>query len=380
MMPVGVFAGVAVVATAAAGCGRIGFAPVGGGLGDGDGGPGDDSGITLNGDTISAIASNLVFVTSTSKLGGAYGGLAGGDAECQARAMAQGFPGTYVAYLSTSTVNAVDRLGSARGWSRLDGLPVFDTVADIKVDAMFYPPELDDLGRVVALGVRVAAGTALNGIASGQDCAGWTSTAGMVNGGTASGTQWVNTFYGASCAVAYPIYCFGVDRAVPTMPPVIASRRAFLTQGQWMSGGGISSADAFCQGEASTAGLPGTYLALLATTTASAISRFDLSGPPWVRLDNTALAASNAGFAAGNELAALDTTTALTHVFALVVTGASSPDAPGTTALTCADWTAKNPSQRWQQGNSSDVGTLFFSNGGGVSTCNNAGNLYCLQQ
>jgi hypothetical protein len=362
-----------------AGCGRIGFAPVGGGVGDGDGGPGDDSGITINGDAIAAIASNIVFVTSTPKVAGSYGGLAGGDAECQARAMAQGFPGTYVAYMSSSTVNAIDRLGSARGWSRLDGRPVFDTVAEIATGSMFYPPAFDDLGHAVS--TCAATGTTSTGQASPTlDCTDWTSTSGGVTCGASSGTYWAWGSFLTFCNVAYSIYCFGIDRAVPTVPPVIASRRAFLTQGMWAPGGGLASADAFCQGEANTASLPGTYLALLATSTASAISRFDLAGLPWVRLDNTELAVSNMAFAAGNTLAPFDTTTALTHISDLVVTGAAQPDAVGTTADTCSNWTIKNASQSWALGSSGESGAKFFRNGTGTSNCNVAGRLYCLQQ
>jgi hypothetical protein len=359
-------------------CGRIGFAPGGGGAGVGDGGPGDDAGIALNGDAISAIESNLVFVTSTSQAAGAYGGFAGADAICQQRAMAMGFPGTYVAYLSTTSTHAPDRLGSARGWSRLDGRPVFDTVADIMADAMFYPPDIDDLGNVVA--VSVATGTLTGGLSSGQDCAGWTTTSGTVSGGTSNGTSWANSFFNASCTVAYPIYCFGIDRQVATSPPAIPSRRAFVTQNGWSPGGGLTSADAFCQGEANAASLPGTYLALLATTGATAIARFDLSGPPWVRLDNAELAVSNAAFAAGNTIAALDVTSASTHVQALVVTGAPSPSMLGVNAFTCNNWTITNPSRNFTTGASGMIGSQFFSTGGGGSTCNNAGLLYCLQQ
>jgi hypothetical protein len=365
------------LAVMVAGCGRIGFAPVGGG--DGGPGSGDDSGITLNGDAISAIASNLVFVTSTSAAPGSYGGLAGADAMCQERAMAVGLPGSYVAYLSTLTVNAVDRLGSARGWSRLDGRPVFDTVADIKAYSMFYPPLFDDLGRVVT--VNVATGTTQTAVGNGWDCTGWTSTTSLqICGGFPHGTNWSLSFFDSSCQTTHPVYCFGVDRNVPTAPPAIPSRRAFLTQGSWMSGGGITSADAFCQGEANAASLPGTYLALLATSTATAISRFDLTGPPWVRLDNTELALSNAAFATSDTIAPLDTTTALTHTVGLVMTGATSPDVVGTTALTCGDWTISNPSKSWYDGYSGLIGSAFFDYGGGGVGCNNPGPLYCLQQ
>jgi hypothetical protein len=53
------------------------------------------------------------FVTSTLQLG-TFGGLAGGDAICQARADAATLGGTWRAWLSTSTVDARDRIVGAQ--------------------------------------------------------------------------------------------------------------------------------------------------------------------------------------------------------------------------------------------------------------------------
>src|SRR5690606_4557544 len=86
-----------------------------------------------------AVPTNLVFVTSTTHEPASLGGLAGGDAICAARAEAAGLPGTYVAWLSTATVDARDRLGSARGWRRVDGEPFADTVEDLASGKIFYP-------------------------------------------------------------------------------------------------------------------------------------------------------------------------------------------------------------------------------------------------
>jgi hypothetical protein len=320
-----------------------------------------------------------VFVTSTSVAPGSYGGLAGADAMCQQRAMAVGLPGSYVAYLSTSTVNAVDRLGSARGWSRLDGRPVFDTVADIKANAMFYPPSYDELGGSVV--GDVATGTTDTGVAYGQDCAGWTSTAGMTSAGDPHATNWSYGVVNPSCGTTYSIYCFGIDRNAPTAPPAIPSRRAFLTQGLWTSGNGLVTADNLCQSEATAASLPGTYLALLATGTTSAISRFDLAGPPWVRLDNTALAVSNAAFAGANLLDAPDMTTASTHVIAGVFTGAITPSTVGDPAWTCGgDWTVGNGSKKYIFGSSGAAGPAAFSSAFPPNVCSVPAHLYCLQQ
>jgi hypothetical protein len=67
---------------------------------------------------------NFAFVTSTKQLPTTFGSdLAGADAICNTRATQAGLLGTYVAWLSSTTMPAVNRLGGARGWIRTDGLP-----------------------------------------------------------------------------------------------------------------------------------------------------------------------------------------------------------------------------------------------------------------
>jgi hypothetical protein len=90
---------------------------------------------------------NIVFVTST-RHSPKFGGLAGADAICAARATAGGLAGTYKAWLSTSTVNAKDRLVPASGWARPDGKPVLNQIKDIESNKVFYPPSLDESGSI----------------------------------------------------------------------------------------------------------------------------------------------------------------------------------------------------------------------------------------
>src|SRR5690606_988458 len=81
--------------------------PASGGGGDPDAGAAD-----------AALPTNIVFVTSTQHVAQDLGGLEGADRICADRAAAAGLPGTYVAWLSTRTVDARDRLAGARGWVR----------------------------------------------------------------------------------------------------------------------------------------------------------------------------------------------------------------------------------------------------------------------
>ena len=97
-----------------------------------------------------------MFVTTTTHNGN-LGGLAGADAICQARAQAGGLAGTYRAWLSTSTASAFSRLGTASGWVRPDGKPVFDSRADLTTPRMFHPIRIDERGGDVGIvGVTTA--------------------------------------------------------------------------------------------------------------------------------------------------------------------------------------------------------------------------------
>ena len=98
-----------------------------------------------------------VFVTSglfTGDLksqGGALTGLRGGDEICQAAAE-NGIvpPGTYIALLSTSTKDAIDRLpANPNGYFLSDGVKVADDKAGLFVDApdtLLVPIDVDEFG------------------------------------------------------------------------------------------------------------------------------------------------------------------------------------------------------------------------------------------
>src|SRR5215211_2458302 len=146
----------AVMLALLAGCGRIGFDSLAGA------------------DTANADA-NVVFLTSSQVAPGALGGLTGADDLCAQMALSGGLDGRYVAWLSTPTEHAIDRLAGARGWVRRDGLPFADTTSDIAAGKIFYPPSLDEAGTETY--ARVATGTDGMGHTLGfmTDCGEWTN-------------------------------------------------------------------------------------------------------------------------------------------------------------------------------------------------------------
>ena len=245
---------------------------------------------------------NYVFVTSTARAISTFGGLAGADTWCNDLAGDAGLPGQYVAWLSTATVNAIDRLGDAQGWARLDGRPFARTVDAIVSGEHFFPIRLDEQGED-RLGANVVTATAGDGTYFGpSDCGGWTSAVGDARRAPsdALGETFTTNFDGA-CDVSIRIYCFGTDDAVDlpiVLPP--PGRRAFVTSVSIAATAGIDAFDAQCQDDAQAAGLPGTFSALVSTTTTPATERFDLGGEPWSLLNDVPVVENAADLAAPN--------------------------------------------------------------------------------
>ena len=362
-----------------AGCGRRGFERLGTHAADArelDGG--------LDAPADAAQLYNYVFATS-SKHTGDLGGLAGADAICQTRASAAGLGGTYVAWLSTSTVDAISRLGAARGWVRPDGRPVFDTQADLLAGHVLYPPRLDETGADL-LRASVTTGTGRDGRRStgGTTCGDWTvANTGLVAIGEDSVASGGFTLTGinATCDTPRSFYCFGVDRARPVVVGAPTTRTAFLAvTGMGITGAvTLTGADAQCASLASSAGLAGTYKALLATSTASAASRFDTTGPPWARTDGVLLADTAAALFAApywNTGLSVDAFGSGFLANTGVWTGAATPLVAGTLASTCTNWSTTAGNGVNGTTDDSDASRAFAF---GSTTCAQTYGLFCLQ-
>jgi hypothetical protein len=353
--------------------------------------------------TASFTPANYVFVTSTTTAPGTFAQLgagdpfAGADGICNQRATAVGLPGHYIALLSTSTTNFASRLNGASGWVRPDKRPVMNAFIDVnRRQKMFYVPSLNELGKPVD-GTLVVTGSKYDGTVKTLTCNDWTSTNpnDTFSGGTPTdfGLTWDDTTkpMHPECPTAAPLYCFGTDyTANVTPPPPTGVRLTFTTTGNFAvkSGGSIADADAFCQSEATAHGIPGTFLALLTTSTASAASRFDLTKTPWYRLDGAQVwnVASDLGVANATLLTAPDLTSdgVGSATFSGIWTGAEDAVSVGNPDFTCHDWSSSLNSVSGGIGSSYMTLQPPFDHGwfnGGVSGCDNTFvKLYCLQQ
>ena len=125
------------------------------------------------------------FITSVNPGNGAdLGGIAGADKYCSTLAQAAGVQGkTWRAYLSTSNINARDRIGSGP-WTNAVGIVVADSVDDLLSENNRLSKEnsLDETGQVVnGRGDTpnrhdILTGSDANGLATNATCNDWTSS------------------------------------------------------------------------------------------------------------------------------------------------------------------------------------------------------------
>jgi hypothetical protein len=293
---------------------------------------------------LGTVQNNVVFLVSTAVSAASLNGLSGADNHCQQAAQTAGLPGTYRAWLSTSSVNAGDRLGTARGWVRPDGLPFSDTQGDLKAGKILYPATVTEAGQV--LNSWVHTGTLADGTRAVDTCSDWTSTgASAAYGYSDAGTAHWTALGVISCSAAVRFYCFGIDRSTPLVSPTVQGRRAFLTPATSVPGGGIAGADARCAAAAASAGLPGTFKALLATASTAAAARFSTGAgtPTWFRVDGVKLFDTSAGLTLGKSNAPLGVDAAGTYVVGnWIWTGMANA---GTVGQTCLDWSTTDGAQ-----------------------------------
>ncbi|HEY2386981.1 MAG TPA: hypothetical protein VGK30_08475 [Candidatus Binatia bacterium] len=288
---------------------------------------------------------NRVFVTSSLHAAN-FGSAAQADTVCQAVATNEPLAGTYVAWLSDGASLASSRLGAARGFVRMDGKPFADQVSDITAGKILNTVHLTEQGNTVSgTTTPVWTGTNADGTLAADTCLDWTSTgagAAGLSGRTEGGVVSWTSRDSAACNATRRLYCFQTDFTTPLTFAPATGKVAFYTVGMLTPGPGIgiAAADTLCADEASAAGLAGTFQALLATSTASAISRFPgAAGNTYVRPDGIVVA-SGPTLAAGSALQsgiwqhADGTYGANSNAW----TGANDPSSTGTAASTCDDW------------------------------------------
>ncbi len=330
-------------------CGDGGQGGVGGGLiGDGGGQGGAGGGLTGDGGGtgggVVGSPTNIIFVTwgtyLVGTLGDGDGGVPVADAVCNADAKLRGYPGHYIALLSTSKVDAKDRIPpGVRGWSLPPGWSpdgnVLDAYgrrfADSRVLDVFGEPWL--FGHVS--GNESATGSNDWGSFKGPACDDWTSSSASSTYRVGNPARWFPGWLDydvRSCDVPAALYCMQIDHHTP-LPRAVSPDvpRAFVTLGLYAPGRGLAGFDADCAAEAARAGLSGTFQAYVATETTRALTRFMQVPGAYHRLDGVNV--NGSGYLGG---APLQVTADMRM---LVADGGSWPSSPLLVPTDMAMWT-----------------------------------------
>lgn len=145
---------------------------------------------------------------SSEIVSGALGGLAGADALCNKLAKAAALPGTYVAWISVSGTNAVDRVKSNGPWQLVNGTTVATTKADLTKGSLTSRFDKDEKGATPpAAEDRVWTATSANGTFSGPDCNGWTGGgSGLVGEAEQTNGGWT-ALTNEACSEVNRVYC-----------------------------------------------------------------------------------------------------------------------------------------------------------------------------
>jgi hypothetical protein len=306
---------------------------------------------------------NYVFVTSSGW--NRTSGVRGADELCAQQARRTGLPGTYRAWLSTSTTPALARLDGASGWIRLDGLPFATSLAELNAGHTLYPVALDESQQLASR--TVVTGTQPDGsVAMDNNCGDWASSGVVTLGDPLSAGASFSSCCLGSCASAeqgeYAVYCFGVDRSTEVTFFPTQGRLAFVSSGTFVPSEGLAGADALCQREARERGWssPDGFAALLSTASASAASRFDSSPGtlPWVRPDGVRLVqeARELFDATRPLLAPLNMDSQGGYVDSpLVALGSTSPAVAASPGQDCNGWSSREPASRFLGGHARNV-------------------------
>jgi hypothetical protein len=155
-----------------------------------------------------------VFVTSaryTGDLktqGAAASGLQGGDNLCSSAASAASLGGTWKAFLSDSTIDAISRIADVGPWFQLDGSKTFASKAALAQPALVYVT-IDELGMSNGNSGHWT-GSVAAGARATDHCTSWASASASVEGaagGVDSLDMW-SAGYSDSCDTKNRLVCF----------------------------------------------------------------------------------------------------------------------------------------------------------------------------
>jgi hypothetical protein len=177
----------------------------------GDGAAGPDGGPGQPGDGAAGplpAGGRPVFVTAKATLGAAVA--ASADGLCDQEASKAGLSGTFVAWFSTTTRSALDRLPDGVAWYDASGRLIFSSKQAVATSSLTTPIERTAANASVVEAL-VWTGTSATGAATAHTCADWSAYAGQGTVGVtgAKDAAWTDRTT-RSCSQAAHVVCFGL--------------------------------------------------------------------------------------------------------------------------------------------------------------------------
>jgi hypothetical protein len=156
-----------------------------------------------------------MFVTSGTylgEIGGLAGGIVAGDTACQSSATLAGLGGTWKAWLSDATTDAIGRLVDVGPWDMLDGTTVFANLSGL-AGVPLAPITLDEHGGPFGVNgfLYVWTGTQHGGTRGASHCKSWSTTApevGVAGIGGVQSPEWTDNGSAQPCEAQNHLYCF----------------------------------------------------------------------------------------------------------------------------------------------------------------------------
>ena len=174
--------------------------------------PEDASASVPDGNTGAVTPPRRVFVTQATRTG-ANGGTAGADELCATEAKNAMLAGTFVAWLSTPTSKAIDKLRTDAAFMTTDGKILWDKRADIEAGVGPKAPiTADAFGKAVVGFDRVWTGADGTGKPTAENCLEWTTNVSGAMGGAGVfggiGKEWTQAPAPRDCGQSAPLLCF----------------------------------------------------------------------------------------------------------------------------------------------------------------------------
>lgn len=288
---------------------------------------------------------NLVFVSSRAQPANLGDPLAY-DQQCRALATAAGLPGDdFIALLATAGESLRERLGAARGFVRIDGLPIANHLLD---DPYWHAIIVDEMARVVPPTTYVFSSLRAWSANPGYDCTGWTSRdrGALVSLGESwAGAPTALAAISGNCSDDRPVVCAMRRFTAPMAALSHPGKLVFVSRAALDPGAGLPAAHGLCEAERPPRLDSSPFRALLASSGGPAARVVDVAAM-YVRPDGqqigTGAELTRGALRTGIwQFADGDPVPANLHV----MTGSQgTPESPGTPETTCRDWTARGAS------------------------------------